>query len=211
MWVGKFKIKHKEDWVSPKTEQYNVSVIGFPLNSFIKNKRNFHTSIIFLRGEEKDKKAFISSLKKEPEVKKLKIKGNQIIALLEGKKYTANFFNPELFFIKPVLIEKGLEYWEIASWERGSLINFYEQIEKFAKIDILKLKREFPSVFVQQSVSKLTERQRKIFEYAKENGYYKYPRRISLQDLARKLNTPRTTFQNHLRKAECKLLNVLLE
>ena len=153
----------------------------------------------------------IKQIIKEKSVKKLEVKNNQIIVLLEGKNYTANFFNPELFFIKPVLIKKGFEYWEIGSWNRKNLTEFIDKIEKFAKIDILSLTRKVPEIFIQTSVPKLTNKQRNFFEIAKLNGYYEYPRKMSLKDLARKIKVPRTTLQNHLRKAEFRIFNVMLE
>jgi len=211
MWVGKFKIKHEEDWIAPRTKKFNISALGSPLNNFSLNGNKFHSAVIFISGEDKNKKAFIRDLKKDKSIQELDIKNNQIIALLKGEKYTANFFNPELFFIKPVLIQDGFEYWEIGSWERKNLIEFFDKIEKFAKIEILKLTRKVPEIFIQKSVPRLTQKQRTIFELARINGYYNYPRKISVKDLAKKLNTPRTTFQNHLRKAENRILNVLLE
>ena len=211
MWFGKFKIKHERDWIAPRTKKFNITAVGIPLNNFSKNKKKFHGAVIFINGDEKNKKAFIKSLEKEKSVKKLEVKNNQIIVLLEGKNYTANFFNPELFFIKPVLIKKGFEYWEIGSWNRKNLTEFIDKIEKFAKIDILSLTRKVPEIFIQTSVPKLTNKQRNFFEIAKLNGYYEYPRKISLKDLARKIKVPRTTLRNHLRKAEFRIFNVMLE
>ena len=76
---------------------------------------------------------------------------------------------------------------------------------------MLKIKRESPSVFIQQEVPKLTDKQRQVLELALEYGYYKYPRKISVQDLAAKVKMPRTTFQEHLRKAEERVMNLLIE
>ena len=76
---------------------------------------------------------------------------------------------------------------------------------------MLKIKQESPSVFIQHEVPKLTEKQRQVLELAIEYGYYKYPRKVSVQDLAKKVKMPRTTFQEHLRKAEERVMNLLIE
>jgi predicted DNA binding protein len=156
-------------------------------------------------------KKLISEIKKDKKVKKLKIKGNQLTALVEEKDMVAVNFDKSFFFIKPVIMKDGYEYWEIGCWERKKLMDFYNKTERFSEVKLLKLKQEFPSFFLQQAVPKLTEKQREAFEFAKEKGYYEYPKKISIQDLAKIKNIPRTTFQSHLKKAENKILNVVLE
>lgn len=211
MWVAKLKIKHKDCWISHKTEKYNVSIKGVPLNTFEQNERYYHTNIIFLSGDKKEQQKLISDLKNDKKIKNIIIRGSQIISLVEGQEFISTYFDPSFFFIKPVIIEKGFEYWEIGCWERKKIINFYEKIKGFAEVKILKLKKQFPQVFIQQAVEKLTTKQQEAFEYARKSGYYKYPREVSVEELAKMKKTPRTTFQSHLRKAETKILNVILE
>ena len=61
------------------------------------------------------------------------------------------------------------------------------------------------------SIPKLTNKQRFAVELAIEKGYYEYPRKISVQELAKISKSPRSTFQEHLRKAESKLMKILLQ
>ena len=49
------------------------------------------------------------------------------------------------------------------------------------------------------------------FELAYENGYYSYPRKITLKKLAGLAKIGISTFQEHLRKAELKLLPTIIE
>lgn len=210
MWVGKFKIKH-DDWILEKTVKYNIIARGIPLNSYIQKSKHFHTGMVFLYGSEKDKEKFIKSVKKDKRVQKCEVKGNQLFVLIEGKDSIAEAFEKSLFFIQPVLMKEGFEYWELGSWERKLLIAFYDRVTKIAKVEILKLKRESPAVFIQHAVPKLTGKQRGALELALESGYYNYPRKLSVQDLAGKAKTPRTTFQEHLRKAEQKMMTLFVE
>lgn len=51
----------------------------------------------------------------------------------------------------------------------------------------------------------LSPRQREVFEYACQQGYYDWPRRVSATDLANDLGITKATIVEHLRKAESRL------
>ncbi|WP_331235731.1 helix-turn-helix domain-containing protein [Natronorarus salvus] len=53
----------------------------------------------------------------------------------------------------------------------------------------------------------LSSRQREAFLLARSRGYYEYPRATTARALASDLGISKTTFLEHLRKAEAKLLN----
>ena len=55
----------------------------------------------------------------------------------------------------------------------------------------------------------LSERQREVFRLAQREGYYRWPRGVSADDLATELDLSKTTVLEHLRKAEAKLLGPL--
>jgi len=55
----------------------------------------------------------------------------------------------------------------------------------------------------------LTIKQVEAIAAALELGYYQVPKKITTEELAQKQNTPRTTFEEHLRKAESKVLRAL--
>lgn len=56
----------------------------------------------------------------------------------------------------------------------------------------------------------LTEKQRKVLVTAFELGYYDLPRKISSEELAKKLNLQKPTLVEHRRKAERRLLATIL-
>lgn len=53
----------------------------------------------------------------------------------------------------------------------------------------------------------LSPRQREAFQLARARGYYEYPRNVTAQELADDLGVSRTTFLEHIRKAERELLS----
>lgn len=54
---------------------------------------------------------------------------------------------------------------------------------------------------------RLSPRQREALELARARGYYEWPRGVSIQELADEIGVSKTTFLEHLRRAESKLLD----
>ncbi|HYB76361.1 MAG TPA: helix-turn-helix domain-containing protein, partial [Nitrososphaerales archaeon] len=59
-------------------------------------------------------------------------------------------------------------------------------------------------------IGRLTDKQRRVLIAAYRLGYYDVPRRITCEELAKKLNLVKATFSTHVRKAERRLLAELL-
>lgn len=55
----------------------------------------------------------------------------------------------------------------------------------------------------------LTEKQLKALVAAVENGYYEIPKKVTTEDLAKRHHQPRTTFEEHIRKAESKIVHAM--
>ncbi|MBN2599476.1 MAG: helix-turn-helix domain-containing protein [Candidatus Thermoplasmatota archaeon] len=59
-------------------------------------------------------------------------------------------------------------------------------------------------------LSNLTKRQREVLIAANKYGYYEYPRKITSEQLARRVGLSKPTVVQHLRKAEVRLIAQLL-
>ena len=59
-------------------------------------------------------------------------------------------------------------------------------------------------------LGRLTDKQRRVLIAAFRLGYYDVPRRITSEELAKKLNLVKSTFSAHVRKAEGRLLREML-
>ncbi|WP_255196572.1 helix-turn-helix domain-containing protein [Halorarius litoreus] len=59
-------------------------------------------------------------------------------------------------------------------------------------------------------LSLLTDRQREVFEHAVQSGYYEIPRGVNQEQLANALGCAPSTVDEHLRKAESKMLSALV-
>ncbi len=77
---------------------------------------------------------------------------------------------------------------------------------------LLFLKRiKTPKIFIPQIMPELTDKQHNAFKIASEQGYYEFPRKTNLHKLAKLERISRPTFEEHLRKAENKLLRFMKE
>jgi len=123
----------------------------------------------------------------------------------------------DLLHVLPVVYEKGWEYYRLIAFRHKDLKRFLERLEERGFVfDVLR-KVPFDG-FVASSLtltadalfSDLTEKQMGALLTAYRHGYYRLPRETDVQTIANKRQVPRTTFQEHLKKAENKLVASLV-
>ncbi len=209
MWLGKFKIKH-DCFILSKIKGKKLSVLAYVLGVHEDRDSLYYTTFITPVGEEKEIDRFLVKMRKDPQVLQLDQVNNQIITLTRvarSHKHVSSNFSHELFLVEPILHEKGYEYWHLASWNREKLVSFYDQTREIGSIEILKLQEEKTyDIFYPRLMPQLTLQQKKAFNLAMENGYYDYPQKIHLEELAALMNVSRMTYREHLRRAQSKLL-----
>jgi predicted DNA binding protein len=136
-----------------------------------------------------------------------------ILVMYNGRRsindaLVSNGFIPD----KAVWIHGGREYWTvIIEQDRESIQDSLDVVreEMDADIEIQHItsdNRETGGV-LRRGI--LSERQREVFELARERGYYNWPREVSATDLAEELGVSKATTLEHLRKAEVKLFDAL--
>lgn len=113
---------------------------------------------------------------------------------------------------KAVWIHDGREYWTVVIEENRDQIRERLGVirdEMDADIEVQHIVSEDGDTegVLQRSV--LSQRQRDVFEFARERGYYEWPREVSATDLADELGVSKATVLEHLRKAESRLFDRL--
>ena len=111
-----------------------------------------------------------------------------------------------------IRMSDGYEYWTvIVSASRNTIQKRLDEIrrEMDAEITIQGMKSAQTGNSSCQRTSQLSERQREVFELAQKGGYYRWPRETSATELANEVDISKTTFLEHLRKAEAKILGQL--
>lgn len=125
----------------------------------------------------------------------------------------------DLYFlhVSPVVYMQGWEYYRLIAFRHEDLKKLMERLEKRGFIFDLVRKAPFNG-FIASSLtlgadalfSNLTDKQMDALLTAYSHGYYKLPRKTDVQTIATKTRVPRTTFQEHLKKAENKLVSSLV-
>jgi predicted DNA binding protein len=212
MWNLKFKVKNVDNVYSYLTEKFNVVDYFYPVDRYKKRSRIHILSIHLLEGDEKEKEKFSRELKKNKKVERFEKDEDRIVLLVkEEEKFYELLYDPELYLPQPVVIKQGVEYWNVAAWDRHILEKLIDEIEKWKKklldFELLQIeKRHLKDVYFPKILPDIPEKQKLAFQLAVQNGYYRFPRKVSLSRLAEIMSISTQTFHEHLRKAESKLL-----
>ena len=122
-----------------------------------------------------------------------------------------------ILHISPVILENGWEEHHVIVFEHKDFEEFMEKIEE--KGYLLNIIRKVPFSGTIASLtpltrstlfSLLTPKQIAALLTAHKSGYYRLPRKTDVKTIASKENVARTTFQEHLRKAECKVISTMI-
>ncbi len=214
MWTAKFKIWHKNCLLRPRCVKHRVTDFVYLINSWKEKKKFYYTELHILQGSEENKRRFIRDLKKEKSIKRMEQKGNHLFSLNEEpieKQYYSPVFDPRIIQVKPVVQRTdGFEDWELACWDKETLLKIME-VPVFDVKLIYIIQAKLRDVFMPRIYPKLAPKQREAIELAVKHGYYDYPRKIHLGELAEIAKVRRQTFQENLRRAEKKLMPFLTE
>lgn len=211
MWVLKLKIKHNCT-IGNRCERFQVISYSLPLGNWTEKRFNYTSERHTLEGDEKRIKAFIKDIKKDSRIINLEVDKNTLFFMgkSKDKKIPSSFYNPKMFFTKPVFVDNsGYEFWEVASWDRHILAGFLDKLErqKDIEIEMLSFKdTKLNDVYFPSILPQMTEKQKRAFELAVEKGYYDIPKRTDLKKLAKLMNISLATYQEHLKRAEAKII-----
>lgn len=115
----------------------------------------------------------------------------------------------------PWMYRDGWGFFRVLSLDEGHLRSLFDRLELFGSVRLLR-KSERPLDVLstaarwQTVFSDLTPKQAEAILQAHSAGYYSSPRAVTRADIARKLGVGRTTYEEHLRKAERKVMLALV-
>ena len=136
-------------------------------------------------------------------------------ALFRGKNsptgVTMTLLRSGCTILWPAVWRDGLEYYTVVAGDRNILRRTIENVGKLGEVvveavsdvavDSLEMKIPLASF-----TADLTGRQLDVLLRAIAGGYYESPRKAKAEDLAKRLGVSRSTFEEHLRKAEVRIL-----
>jgi predicted DNA binding protein len=119
--------------------------------------------------------------------------------------------------VQPTVYKDGYEWYRVLAFDHSDLTRLFGALSKWAEIEVMSKERlsersarDTTTVSMRNLLGGLTEKQLRALLVALSTGYYDTPRKTRTLDISRMMNTPRTTYETHLRKAEGKVLRALL-
>ncbi len=115
----------------------------------------------------------------------------------------------------PVVYRDGWANFRVISFEAGRTRDLFEDLKTRGPAELLR-KRELSlsvlptSVWTHVLFGDLTAKQAEALLTAHRFGYYTSPRQATTEDIAASLSVGRTTYEEHLRKAENRVISSLI-
>jgi predicted DNA binding protein len=115
--------------------------------------------------------------------------------------------------LQPCIYKGGWEYYRFISFDEKDTRKVLSELERYCKIEMISRRamakgsvKDTMLVSTSQLFGGLTRKQVQALIFAVENGYYQVPKKVTTEQMASKLKQPRTTYEEHLRKAEAKVI-----
>jgi len=218
MWQAILKLNHLDCPIVTRAVKFGINVYSYPSTWYEIDNNKYVTTICFFEGEDEEKKQkFLEDLKKDPLITKLEISGNIFTYeynLFDDGEHVQLYYDGRMVLTKPVINSlEGYEYWSVASWEKNNITKFVKELEKHMDYcEVQKIfKGQLKDVYFPNLMPNIPPAQKHALMLAYKHGYYTYPKKINIQELAEKSGVGVSTFQENLRKAEIKLMPILIE
>jgi predicted DNA binding protein len=113
----------------------------------------------------------------------------------------------------PILYQAGWEHYRMVVMDEQQLAPLFRAFGKRGKAEVTSKRRLTTGLLAHHFMvpanelfGDLTPKQAAALSAAVQHGYYRVPRKVRTEDIARRRKVPRTTFEEHVRKAESKII-----
>jgi predicted DNA binding protein len=118
--------------------------------------------------------------------------------------------------IPPEVYYGGWEEYRVLGFRENDYRKMFQELEQVGPVKIIQKRiaseksiRDTFMVSLNRVFSQLTEKQVNSLIAALEAGYYQIPKKATTTEIAGRNKVPRTTYEEHLRKAESKVLQAI--
>ena len=108
----------------------------------------------------------------------------------------------ECHVVGTMSVGNGMEHWHVIAEKASQINDLLTSLEKLGTVFIERIGKYEPA----RKKFKLTEKQRGALSLALSSGYYSWPRKVTLEELAQLAGISRRAFQERLRKGEAKAI-----
>ncbi|WP_290811867.1 helix-turn-helix domain-containing protein, partial [Halovivax sp.] len=134
------------------------------------------------------------------------------LCALEGS-IIERFEEHDCLYQPPTVHRQGWEHYTVIAFDEKDIAALYDDLDADREIDVLSKtgleETQLPHSMlapVDQLFDGVTDRQLAALGHALDSGYYEQPRKASVSELAGRTSVARSTYEEHLRKAENKVL-----
>lgn len=128
------------------------------------------------------------------------------------KQVSGAFMSRGFVYGAPVDVREGVEYWTLLTHkDRHAIRTALDEVRdsEAAEIEVVAISEMDTRIGEGMlPISRLSPRQREVFQLARQQGYYAHPKKATAGDLADDLDVTTSTIHEHLHKAEQKLLDL---
>jgi len=118
--------------------------------------------------------------------------------------------------IPPDTYYGGWEEYRVVGFRESDYKRLFQEVSELGRVQVLWKKallqksiRDAFVISISSVFSELTDKQANSLISALEYGYYQVPKKMNAEEIASRHHVPRTTFEEHLRKAESKVLGAI--
>lgn len=118
--------------------------------------------------------------------------------------------------LQPAIYTGGWEWYRVIAFSERDIRSLFKDLEKHCDVEVISRRtvsnesvRDTYLVSTATLFGSLTNKQVRALIAALDNGYYSIPRTATAGEIARRFGFPRTSFVDHLRKAENKLMQAV--
>lgn len=119
--------------------------------------------------------------------------------------------------LPPLVYERGAKFCRVLALDSANLTSFYRDLVTDATVSV-ESKREVgdiasnaPLLTMEDVLSALSQRQFEVLKTAYELGYYRIPRDVTTAEIGAAVGVDRRTAEEHLRRAENKLMDAVVD
>ncbi|MEI7718495.1 MAG: helix-turn-helix domain-containing protein [archaeon] len=205
MFEAKFKLKHAGCWTTGLTKFKSEFVTHNTLSLNEKFVQDITEVSLFDKKEANQIKDYFKHNKLVKKWDILQESNKKLLIQIftdtsEIKSVVHAVLKNNCFLFNKVPLVNGSEVWTIAAPRKTAIKHALEEIEKLGEFKLLHIKKSSFDGF------NLSDNQEKILKLAIQTGFYSWPKRTSIQDLAKNIGLSKPTVAEHLRKAEIKII-----
>lgn len=122
-----------------------------------------------------------------------------------------------LVLMQPYFYKRGWGWYRLLAFRQSDVRSLFTELEKFGAVHVMYREevgesplRDTFVISAKSLLGGLTKKQAVALLTALSGGYYDIPKGASTDEIAGSLGLPRTTYEEHLRKAESKALKAMM-